>query len=570
MFLCYLLYILIFNFNLIKSLQTDTMKSVNQLTTFESTTDYKKKLRKTIQKYALHYFTKKNQLLNAPTRKLKTPNYLIKSKRFYPIIHFPYITHTKNVTVKQNRATTESIPSRISRYPTKVTYIPRTSIYTLQKNSYNEKSQVSNAKKAERKEKSTLTVINKKFEKVKYINAPIVLPKISLSNVRNTKTSNKDTIEKRIEDELKFRRELIDDDVALDLLNDELTSPADLDYIASSYTRRNNSRIYYNHDIFNGPVNETFIANIYYRHQMKNNRSNAELRIQEMLENLTRYERRKPFRTRKSTGFGDIEIEKFDNTAPFDNAMPSETQTGTDVESPKSAEFFYAYITDTNQETDVTDAGVTLAYETIDKDVLPETEPNLRSETKPLFIQTEDSIMTSTSQTVPRTLKDAFAWEPTRTPPVWRLHPRVDPILNELPEMPNVTLMYYIYTSTITPKKTKRKKKKSKHKKKNTHFQQANANQLPVQMATAVDKKNSYSTVLQDILATNYQTPKDHTLNPGVNDILRRLNQRKPITIPPHMQRDWAQWKYRRGKTGDPHIYLDLFNNFYDANYVTR
>lgn len=619
MFISFLLYILILNFNVIKSLQTDklTIKSIYpSLTTLETTTDYKKKLRKLIRKHALplHFFTKKNIVTNAQAGKLKLPYYLplLKSKGINTITQLPYSTHIKNATVKQTRATVKSIPTRKSHYPTEITSLPRTITYTLHKNPYFEKSVTSKVKKIQLNERNIMKDIDNKVENAKHSNDLKAIPKRSLPTVQEKQLSTKGAVEKRIEEEFKIRRKL-KDDVLLDVLNDDLGQKYTVEpgYVAPSYVIRNISHTSHNYKAMFNTEKQNLSTDVYYRHSPNTNRPIALLYLEENTEEIPKFEQRKTPRidhwySRKMSEVANLDLKKF--KIPLDNPIPSETHFISNVdnlvESPNPADFYYENPTETNQETDghVTDAGVTIVYKAIDKDLVPETESNLITE-----IETEHDVIfgtsqiepTTTSQILPieisrilptrtskvvpsKTLKNAFIGKHKKSPkllfwgiysskktqPPWRLHPPENPNPTTTSETPTETLIFY---PMKTPIKSKRKmKKKFKKLKTTVNAQQAYIKEWPMPPKPTIDRKAIDLNRLETNLVTNYKMLEEHTLNPGVSDILRRLNNRASTKVPINMRRDWANWGYRRGKTGDPHIYLDLYNNFFDVNYVTK
>lgn len=580
MFLSFLFYILIFNFNVIKSLQTDklTVKSIYpSITTLETTTDYKKRLRKLIRKHALplQYFTKKNLVTNVQAGKLKLPHHVLvtKSKGISTKIHLPYLTHIQNATVKQTRATAKS---RISQYPTKITFIPRTITHTLHKNPYFEKNEFPIFKKTEFNE--NMNAIDKKVDNAKHVD----LSKRSLPMVRETKPSTKGAVEKLIEEQLKFRRKL-NDDVLLDVLSDHLI---ETDYAARSYKIRNISGTDHNFEaIFNTEIQNLSTYDYYV--QPWNIRPTAELQLKENAEYLPKFEQRKSTRhwySRKMAEIANLDLEQF--KTPSDTTIPSETQFISNVDnlvkSRNPAEYYYEYRTETNHETvdQITDAGVRIVYNAIDKDLVTETESNLGPEIKLLSTETGDNVRYRASQIAPTRTSNIF---PTRTShvvpeytetskfhlwgllyptpktqPPWRVNPPENPNPTTTPETPTRTSIVNHMETPINSKR--KKKKKSKSRKTTVNSQQAYIKQWP--KGTDLNRK--------DILVTNYKTIEEHTLNPTVNDMIKRLNYRTSTTVPKHMRRDWANWGYRRGKTGDPHIYLDLYNDFYDVNYVTK
>lgn len=655
MFISYLFYVLIFNLNIIKSLQTEKLniKSIYpSLTTFETTTDYKKRLRKLIRKHALPFkmFTKKNQVTNAPARKLKLPYYLplLKTKNIINTrTNLPYSSNTKNVTTKPNLATVKSIPSKIPHYPTKMTFIPRTITYTHQVNPYF-KLPISSEKYTEFNDKNVKNVI----DNAKYSNKHIVIPKHSLAVVR-IKSSTKGAAEQKIEEALKFRRKL-SDEVIHDVLSDEVIPEhnVDPDYTASSSTVYN--RTYHNYNAFFN-TDPNLRAKVYYHRPSKVNHRIANSYLTESTEDLPKYEYRKTFHTVHPTKTTYIDLEKF--KISIETAGPTEAQLIYVVDdllktsNPEVIE--HEYPTETTKY--VTD-GVPLVYKAIDKEIQLERQKELMPEVKLLYIHNKDNVPTGTSQIIPtrttsiivssrpfqivptrisqiiptrttgivpstpfqilptrtsqvvpsrisqvvssrtsqivttrtplivvtrtpllvlsrtshnvpaRTLKNAFLLESTdssktylwrafstaKTQAAWRVRP---------PENPNPTRR--MFESTTTSEKRKWRKKKPK---KITNVREAYITQWPMQTGGAFDRKNPQ----EIILVTNYQTSEKPTINNAVIDLLRRLNYKKPTTIPTYMRRDWANWGYRRGKTGDPRIYLDLYNNFYDMSYVTR
>lgn len=615
MFLIYLLYILIFNFSKTTCLQSvDQMDSIYpSLTTLETTTDHKKNIKRTLRN-AYEPFLRNIQtdaLVN-----IKHPFFipLKRVKSFTTIMHMPYPMITRNMTTDQaTAAVATAISPRTTTYPTEMVYLPRTVSYTMHNNPYFELSLISTKKNPI--VKSSLKHDSEKH-KINKCNDPKILPKTM--TIRRKKTS-KAIVNKVIQDELNSQRKLPDYIVSDDA--DSVKSYiVDLDYSTKSYIR--NIHTYQNYEAMFQIKRRNLTTNedSWWLNSFKIYRPTKSIE-----DFLPKFKHRQLTDTNnyktsaKPLGLTFFKLPRENIPFRSQNVEKSPDITGSLIQySSSERNTLPIFKQERTTETSVTSAAPVI-YKAIDKVEYDdsETESFDELETQSIKIPSRTRSLTRTwtlhsfwVSTI--TLKKLFALTTTASYGDLELKSSITPkntfdsivtpnkLLNLFTSEPVAPNTYYLkssatpktvfvfdsiapnklffWKSQVTPnifKSVSTTKAILLHvstrsllgKYSRTTPMTTSTSETPIkQRKKSRNKKKSRK-------RKKNKTNELHTpTQPDINEIVRRFNKKKPTitAIPPHMARDWAEWEYRRGRTGFPAIYVDLFNNFYDSNYVTK